>query len=192
MTDEERQKLCKTLRWYGDRLERELSDPMREAANELERLAERLQYQYACDKAQQREIERLTAKAKGRRPIYAEALLREARPYVASAKGVNFVDSLLRDIDGVLAQSDAEPVTRPRCRQEREMKATTHSLERTNPKGQNFIGRCVLCGATNLPAKAALWPCPNSRQVSQEDMLIEAIEGPADYNIPPGGAGNGA
>jgi hypothetical protein len=60
------------------------------------------------------------------------------------------------------------------------MKATTHSLERTNPKGQNFIGRCVLCGATNLPAKAALWPCPNSRQVSQEDMLIEAIEGPAD------------
>jgi hypothetical protein len=67
------------------------------------------------------------------------------------------------------------------------MKATTHSLERTNPKGKKFVGRCVLCGATNLPAEAALWPCQNPRQVSQEDMLVEAIEGPADY-IPVGGA----
>jgi hypothetical protein len=66
------------------------------------------------------------------------------------------------------------------CSCQSSTKATTHSLERTNPKGQNFIGRCVLCGATNLPAKAALWPCQNPRQVSQEDMLVEAIEGPAD------------
>jgi hypothetical protein len=46
------------------------------------------------------------------------ALLREARPYVASAKGDdtethNFVDGLLRDIDAALAQSDAEPI--PDC-----------------------------------------------------------------------------
>jgi hypothetical protein len=38
MTDEERQKLVAKLRWYGDRMERELSSPMREAANEIERL----------------------------------------------------------------------------------------------------------------------------------------------------------
>jgi hypothetical protein len=35
----------------------------KEAADVIERLAEELQYQYACDKAQQREIERLSAPA---------------------------------------------------------------------------------------------------------------------------------
>jgi DNA repair exonuclease SbcCD ATPase subunit len=103
MTDQERQKLVANLYSLSRGDDRAIL--CYDAADEIERLAERLQYQYACNKARQREIERLTAEAKGRRPIYAEALLREARPYVASAKGVNFVDSLLRDIDGVLAQS---------------------------------------------------------------------------------------
>jgi hypothetical protein len=39
MTDEERQELIATLQWYGDRMERDLSSPMRAAADEIERLA---------------------------------------------------------------------------------------------------------------------------------------------------------
>jgi ribosome recycling factor len=42
LTDEERQKLVAKLRWYGDRMERELSSPMKEAADEIERLAAEL------------------------------------------------------------------------------------------------------------------------------------------------------
>jgi hypothetical protein len=42
MTNEERRELCTILRWYGDRLEKELSGPMREAADEIERLAKEL------------------------------------------------------------------------------------------------------------------------------------------------------
>jgi hypothetical protein len=38
MTDEERQKLLATLRWYGDRMERELASPMKAAAEEIEQL----------------------------------------------------------------------------------------------------------------------------------------------------------
>jgi hypothetical protein len=93
MTDEERRKLCEWLRgasvgWSG-------SSKMAQAANEIERLAALAQ--------------------SDAEPTATRALLREARPYVASAKGDdtethNFVDGLLRDIDAALAQSDAEPV----------------------------------------------------------------------------------
>jgi hypothetical protein len=66
MTDEERKKLCADLRymyneWYCDHCDLE---PCDEAADEIERLAEELQYQYACDKAQQKEIERLAQELK--------------------------------------------------------------------------------------------------------------------------------
>jgi len=56
--------------------------------------------------------------------------------------------------------------------------ATTHSLERTSPKGTPFRGRCRLCDAEDLPANAALEPCPNPRRVSEDQALIDAIEGP--------------
>lgn len=53
----------------------------------------------------------------------------------------------------------------------------THSLERTSPKGGPFVGRCRLCGQSDLPSKAALWECPNPRGVSSGQVLIDAIEG---------------
>lgn len=62
----------------------------------------------------------------------------------------------------------------------------THSLERTSPtgKGQKFLGICVNCGATNLPAEAALWPCPNPDGVTQDDALIAAVTRDSDENQP--------
>jgi hypothetical protein len=57
----------------------------KKAADEIERLAEELQYQYACDKAQQQEIERLSAEN-------------------------NWLQTALRAAQIALAQSDAEPV----------------------------------------------------------------------------------
>jgi hypothetical protein len=51
-----------------------------------------------------------------------------------------------------------------------------HSLERTSPKGQPFIGYCVNCGTINLPAKAALEECPNPEGVTQDQALVEAVK----------------
>lgn len=54
--------------------------------------------------------------------------------------------------------------------------ATTHSLRRTSPKGEPFIGRCVHCGTENLPMSAVFDPCENPRGVTEDQALIEAIE----------------
>jgi phage-related tail protein len=56
MTDEEQKILCKNLR---DRTNVAYQD-CEAAANEIERLAEELQFQYACDKAQQEKIQNLS------------------------------------------------------------------------------------------------------------------------------------
>jgi hypothetical protein len=55
-----------------------------------------------------------------------------------------------------------------------------HSLERTSPKGpgQKFIGTCRLCGTPNLPASAVFDDCPNQRGLTEDEALMEAIEGP--------------
>jgi uncharacterized OB-fold protein len=53
----------------------------------------------------------------------------------------------------------------------------THALVRTSPKGQRFIGRCIKCGASDLPMSAACDECPNPKGMSQDDALIEAILG---------------
>jgi hypothetical protein len=52
-----------------------------------------------------------------------------------------------------------------------------HHVERTSPKGQDFIGTCRLCGKPNLKASAALEDCENFRGLSAEEALIEAITG---------------
>ena len=54
-----------------------------------------------------------------------------------------------------------------------------HVVERTSPKGPGspFIGTCRLCGASNLPASAALLKCDNPRGLSKEESLVEAITG---------------
>jgi len=60
------------------------------------------------------------------------------------------------------------------------MKQRYHSVERTSPKGPGspFIGRCTLCGKSNLPASAALEECENVRGLSSDETLLEAIEPP--------------
>jgi len=50
----------------------------------------------------------------------------------------------------------------------------THGLERTSPKGETFIGRCVYCGRESLHAGAALEPC--SSAPSQNQQVMDAIE----------------
>lgn len=54
-----------------------------------------------------------------------------------------------------------------------------HTLNRTSPKGPGmpFIGTCSRCGEKNLPSQAVNWECPNTRNVSDDDALIEIIEG---------------
>jgi hypothetical protein len=49
----------------------------------------------------------------------------------------------------------------------------THGLERTSPKGEKFISRCVYCGKTDLPSKAALEFC--DRAPSQNQQILDAI-----------------
>jgi hypothetical protein len=61
------------------------------------------------------------------------------------------------------------------------MPYATHSLERTSPKGrgQKFLGRCIRCGMTDLPASAAFDPCENHARVSDDEALLLAIRGPS-------------
>lgn len=54
-------------------------------------------------------------------------------------------------------------------------RAILHHLVRTSAVGQPFRGRCILCGADDLPATDALEPCPNPHRVSCEDALLDAI-----------------
>jgi hypothetical protein len=53
-----------------------------------------------------------------------------------------------------------------------------HHIERTSPKGQDFIGTCILCGKPNLPAKAALEDCENVRGLTVEQAMCEVVQGP--------------
>jgi hypothetical protein len=52
----------------------------------------------------------------------------------------------------------------------------THGLERTNPKGEKFLGRCVYCGRENLPMSAALEPC--DKAPSQDQQVLDALQRP--------------
>lgn len=54
-----------------------------------------------------------------------------------------------------------------------------HYVERTSPKGlgQKFIGKCILCGAENLPANAVLENCSNTRNLTKIEALTEIIDG---------------
>ena len=70
--------------------------------------------------------------------------------------------------------------------------ARTHSIERTSPKGpgQKFIGTCTLCGKKGLTFKDMDEECPNQRELTKEEALIEAIGGPEPRsNDPPADAG---
>lgn len=63
-----------------------------------------------------------------------------------------------------------------------------HSLERTSPKGQKFVGVCVLCGTPGLTFEDMKNDeCPNQRGLTEDEAVIEAITG-----VRNGGRGAGA
>lgn len=55
-----------------------------------------------------------------------------------------------------------------------------HSIQRTSPKGQKFIGTCSLCGTPNLTTANIRDECANQRGLTQDEALIEAIENRKD------------
>lgn len=53
----------------------------------------------------------------------------------------------------------------------------SHSLERTSPMGESFVGRCVLCGKEGLTTASMTRECMNVARISQDDALLAALEG---------------
>ena len=58
--------------------------------------------------------------------------------------------------------------------------AVKHHIKRTSPKGEPFLGTCILCGQTNLKSQDALKDCPNTRDLTAEQAMVEVISGPKD------------
>lgn len=56
----------------------------------------------------------------------------------------------------------------------------THLIERTSPYGGKFIGTCRLCGKRGLTLANMEDECENVRDLSEDEALIEAIEGDKD------------
>jgi hypothetical protein len=53
-----------------------------------------------------------------------------------------------------------------------------HVLNRTSPKGQDFIGTCALCGKKGLTiAQMNSEECENVRGLNYEQALVETIRG---------------
>ncbi len=57
----------------------------------------------------------------------------------------------------------------------------SHALIRTSPKGkgQAFIGRCMKCGAENLPMKSVHEDCPMDEVISDGQALVDILKGDA-------------
>ncbi len=51
-----------------------------------------------------------------------------------------------------------------------------HSITRTSPKGEAFVGTCSLCGQANLTIRDMRTKCTNQRGMTESDALIETIE----------------
>lgn len=56
------------------------------------------------------------------------------------------------------------------------MGAVRHSLRRTSPKGEAFVGVCVLCGTEGLSLKDMTQECANQRGLTKDQALVEAID----------------
>ena len=50
-----------------------------------------------------------------------------------------------------------------------------HTLVRTSPKGQKFVGTCTKCGMEKLTFANMNDECPNVRNVTQEQSLLEVL-----------------
>ena len=49
-------------------------------------------------------------------------------------------------------------------------------IERTSPRGEEFVGRCKACGKTGLRLKDANEPCANPEGMTQDEALLAAVE----------------
>lgn len=49
-------------------------------------------------------------------------------------------------------------------------------VNRTSPKGQDFVGTCASCGKTGITFKTMREECENPRKMTQEQALLEAVE----------------
>lgn len=58
------------------------------------------------------------------------------------------------------------------------MAHSPHFLDRISPKGEPFMGRCILCGAERS-AKGEIDECPNPDNVSVEDALVRLLSPPS-------------
>jgi predicted house-cleaning NTP pyrophosphatase (Maf/HAM1 superfamily) len=54
---------------------------------------------------------------------------------------------------------------------------TTHTIYRTSPKGEKFVGACSLCGKQGLTFKSLSEECENVRGLSIGEALLEAVDG---------------
>ena len=53
--------------------------------------------------------------------------------------------------------------------------STKHSMRRTSPKGERFVGTCVLCGQENLTIADMAFECPNQRGLTQDEAVLDAM-----------------
>jgi len=52
----------------------------------------------------------------------------------------------------------------------------THALVRMSPKGEDFIGRCLVCGQTDLPITAVRETCPNPDNLTIAQVFLKVLE----------------
>ena len=65
----------------------------------------------------------------------------------------------------------------PSAQAEEEMMA--HSIERTSPKGEKFIGTCMKCGRQGLTLIEAMEEeCDNPSGMSQDEALLRTVSPP--------------
>jgi len=53
-----------------------------------------------------------------------------------------------------------------------------HSIERTSPKGERFVGTCWQCGRSGLTLSDMSEPCENVAGLTETESLVMAIEQP--------------
>lgn len=53
-----------------------------------------------------------------------------------------------------------------------------HSITRTSPKGDPFVGTCALCGTPNLTFDDMRTECENPRGLSTDEAVMEAVAPP--------------
>lgn len=51
-----------------------------------------------------------------------------------------------------------------------------HCIERTSPKGGQFIGTCSLCGQRRLTIADITRTCPNPSGLTDDQIVAQAIE----------------